>query len=163
MEFILSRKSVRHYTEEAVSMELLVDVIKAGMSAPSGKNTKPWEFAIVTDRKILDLMAENLPYAKMLFKASAAIVVMGDVDKSSYWYLDCSAATQNILLAIEAKGLGGVWTATFPYEDRMKVVEEALNLPSNIKSLCVIPVGYPTGKEKVRDKFNPDQIHINKW
>lgn len=79
-------------------------MLRAGMAAPSGKDIRPWEFVLVTDRVALDSMAAALPYAKMLTQARYAIVVCGDVAQSSYWYLDCSAAAQNILLAAEAQG-----------------------------------------------------------
>lgn len=160
---IFSRKSVRHYTDEEVSRETLEQLVKAGMAAPSGKNTQPWSFVIVSDRQILDKMADGLPYAKMLKDAKHAIIVCGDEEKSSYWYLDCSAASQNILLAIEAMGLGGVWTAAYPYEDRIKVVREAIELPANIIPLNVIPVGHPKNMEKPKDKWDATKVHWNKY
>ena len=161
--YIFSRKSVRHYTDEEVSRETLEQLVKAGMAAPSGKNTQPWSFVIVSDRQILDKMADGLPYAKMLKDAKHAIIVCGDEEKSSYWYLDCSAASQNILLAIEAMGLGGVWTAAYPYEDRIKVVREAIELPANIIPLNVIPVGHPKNMEKPKDKWDATKVHWNKY
>ena len=95
--------------------------------------------------------------------APMAIVVSGDETRSFYWYLDCSAAAQNILLAAESLGLGAVWTATYPYPDRMRIVADQLALPDRIKSLCVIPVGYPAGETSPKDKWNEDCIHQNKW
>ena len=106
------------------------------MAAPSGKDVRPWEFIVVSDRAKLDSMAAALPYAKMLTQARNAIIVCGDSVRSSYWYLDCSAAAQNILLAAESLGLGAVWTAAYPYEDRMQVVRKYINLPDNILPLC---------------------------
>lgn len=167
LSIIHSRKSVRSFTEQSVDREMLVDIIKAGMAAPTGMDRRPWEFIIVEDSALLNQMAEGLPNAKFLVASPAAIVVCGNMNQdmggSSYWYLDCSAATQNILLAIEAMGLGGTWTGVYPSEDRMKVVSDALNLPEHIGALCVIPIGYPTGHETPKDKYNADKIHINKW
>lgn len=163
LENIFSRKSVRDYTDQEVSKETLEMLVKAGMAAPSGKNVQPWSFVIVSDRNALDKMAEGLPYAKMLKKARHAIVVCGDVEKSSYWYLDCSAASQNILLAIEAMGLGGVWTAAYPYDDRIQVVRETIGLPENIIPLNVIPVGYPKGNDKIKDKWDIQKVHWDKY
>lgn len=164
---IHNRKSVRSYTEQAVSQEDLTTLVKAGMAAPSGMDRRPWEFVIVTDREKLNAMADTLPYAKMLTSSPAAIVVCGNNDEgnggSSYWYLDCSAATQNILLAAEAMGLGAVWTAAYPYEERMAPVKEILELPGYILPLSVIPVGYPNGEFKAKEKYNPAKIHTNKW
>lgn len=164
---IHSRKSVRTYTDQSVDRAILTDIVKAGMAAPSGMDRRPWEFVIVDNREILDKLSEGSPYAKMLLTAPAAIIVCGNMDEATggsfYWYLDCSAAAQNILLATEAMGLGGTWTAAYPYEERMNIIREAVNLPSNIGALCVIPIGYPTGKEMPKNKYNEAKIHINKW
>ncbi len=133
------------------------------MAAPSGKDVRPWEFLVITDRVVLDSMAAALPYAKMLKDAPMAIVVCGDTTRSSYWYLDCSAATQNILLAAEALGLGAVWTATYPYPERMEVVRKYVVLPEQINSLCVIPVGYPALPHSPKNKWDEAKVHYNKW
>lgn len=114
-------------------------------------------------RVALDSMAAALPYAKMLTQARYAIVVCGDVAQSSYWYLDCSAAAQNILLAAEAQGLGAVWTAAYPYEDRIRVVRKYTELPGNIVPLCVIPFGYPVTAQEPKQKFDEKKIHYDKF
>ena len=121
LDNIFERKSVRTYLNKGVEKEKIDLLLRAGMAAPSGKDVRPWEFVVVSDRAKLDSMAAALPYAKMLTQARNAIIVCGDSVKSSYWYLDCSAAAQNILLAAESLGLGAVWTAAYPYEDRMQV------------------------------------------
>lgn len=164
LDTIFNRKSVRKYTERPVEKEMLETLARAGMAAPSSKDRRPWEFIIVTDRKLLDAMGEGLPLARMLKDAKQAIIVCGDTVKSeNAWYLDCSAAAQNILLAAESMGLGAVWTAAYPYPDRIKVVREVLNLPNHLVPLTVIPVGYPQGSEKPKVKFNKQQIHYNSW
>ncbi len=151
LENIAERKSVRKYLNKSVEEDKIDAMVKAGMAAPSGMDRRPWEFVVVTDREALDSMAAKLPYAKMLTNAPLAIVVCGDTTRSSYWYLDCSAATQNVLLAAEALGLGAVWTAAYPYEDRIDVVRQNTGLPENIVPLCVIPdrlPGWPTESER---------------
>lgn len=163
MENIFARKSVRKYLPKPVEPEKTELLLKAGMAAPTGKNTQPWEFVVVTDRAVLDSMAAALPYAKMLKEAPMAIVVCGDVTKSSYWYIDCSAATENILLAAEALGLGAVWTATYPYKDRMEVAKKYTGHPDHIASLCVIPVGYPAVPHTPKDKWDASKVHTGKW
>ena len=161
---IYNRKSVRSFIKDRpVSDEDVQALIKAGMSAPSGKDTRPWEFVIINDRAILDKMAEELPTAKMLSQAPMAIVVCGDTIRSSYWYLDCSAATENILLAAEAMELGGVWTAAYPYRDRMATVIKHTNMPAQVLPLAVIPIGYPMGNHSLKDKYDEKKIHMNKW
>ena len=163
LENIAERKSVRKNLNKSVEEDKIDAMVKAGMAAPSGMDRRPWELVVVTDREALDSMAAKLPYAKMLTNAPLAIVVCGDTTRSSYWYLDCSAATQNVLLAAEALGLGAVWTAAYPYEDRIDVVRQNTGLPENIVPLCVIPIGYPDGPQKAKDKFDPQRVHRNKY
>lgn len=165
LQTIHNRKSVRKYTEQAVSKEKIETLLRAAMTAPSSKNNQPWSFYVVTSREVLTKLSEQLPYAKMLAKAPVAIVVCGDNTKgvtnpeqSLNWALDCSAASQNLLLAAEAEGLGAVWTGVFPYSDRVKTVQGVLQLPENILPLNVIPVGYPDGEHMPKDKYNPDVI-----
>ena len=160
LENIAERKSVRKYLNKSVEEDKIDAMVKAGMA---GMDRRPWEFVVVTDREALDSMAAKLPYAKMLTNAPLAIVVCGDTTRSSYWYLDCSAATQNVLLAAEALGLGAVWTAAYPYEDRIDVVRQNTGLPENIVPLCVIPIGYPDGPQKAKDKFDLQRVHRNKY
>lgn len=164
LETIFNRKSVRKYTERPVEKEKLETLVRAGMAAPSSRDRRPWEFVIVTDRDLLDKMGDGLPLARMLKETKQAIIVCGDTVKSeNAWQLDCSAAAQNILLAAESMGLGAVWTAAYPYPERMKIIQDVLQLPEHILPLTVIPLGYPTGIEKPKDKYNKKQIHYNGW
>jgi nitroreductase len=169
LNIILERKSVRHFTNQPVSKTLLDTLMRAGMAAPSARNQQPWVFVAITERTTLDSMANGLPNCKMLAQAQAAIIVCGDIEKAytevdkSYWTQDCSAVTQNILLAAEAVGLGAVWTAAYPYKERTSVVIKALNLPEHILPLNVIPIGYPTGEDKPQDKYRQENIHWEKW
>lgn len=163
LECIFSRRSVRKFLNRPVEEEKVQLLLKSGMSAPSGKDSRPWEFIVVDSRTVLDSMAAALPYAKMLKEAPLAIVVCGDPTKSSYWYIDCSAAAENILLAAAAVGLGGVWTATYPYGDRMQTVKECTGMPDHISSLCVIPIGYPAVPQNPKDKWDDSRIHYNRW
>jgi len=169
LKTIFNRKSVRSYTDGAVSEKQLMTLIKAGMSAPTAVDKRPWDFIVITDKAVLLKLAAALPYAKMANQASAAIIVTGDLNRqyggkdSSFWMLDCSAASENILLAAESMGLGAVWTAVFPDQDRIQGVRKILGIPENIVPLNFIPVGVPVGNEKPKDKFDPKQIHRNTW
>lgn len=164
LSVIQNRKSVRNYiSDKKVSDEDIRTITRAGMSAPSGRDLRPWEIIVIDDRGILNSLAEKLPYAKMLAHAPLAMIVCGDSELSSYWYLDCSAVTQNILLAVEALELGAVWTAVYPYDDRTAAILDVINLPDNILPLNIIPIGYPEGEQKVKDKFDESKIHLNKW
>ena len=168
LENIHSRKSVRQYTSEPVSEADIQTILKAAMAAPSAVNFQPWRFVVVTEREQLDAMAEILPYAKMLRQAPAAIVVCGETlwmggNENPYWQQDCAAATQNLLLAVEALGLGAVWTGVYPNQDLYPKLHNYLNLPSTVQPFCCIPVGHPAGNEQPKDKWKPENIHHGKW
>lgn len=164
LETIFSRKSVRQYLDKEVEPEKIDLLVRAGMAAPSAMDRRPWELVVVNDREAMKVLAESLPYAKMLAGAPMAIVVCGDAEKSpNNWYIDCSAVTQNILLAAEALGLGAVWTGAYPSEERVALISETLGLPENIIPLNVVPVGYPDGEQTPKDKYDEAKIHYNKW
>ncbi|MDL2230255.1 nitroreductase family protein [Alistipes sp. OttesenSCG-928-L06] len=163
IETIFNRKSVRAYENKIVEPEKIDLLLRAGMAAPSGMDRRPWELVVLNDKEAMASLAESLPYAKMLAEAPMAIIVCGDPEKSHYWYIDCSAVTQNILLAAEALGLGAVWTGAYPSEERMAAIAEAIGLPANILPLNVIPVGYPAGEHLPKDKYNEAKVHYNKW
>lgn len=169
IENILARKSVRAFTPKPVEKEKVDLLLKAAMAAPTAVNKQPWAFVVVDDRNVLDQLAAELPYAKMTAQAPLAIVVCGDLSKAlngetdRYWMLDCSAASENLLLAAESMGLGAVWTAVYPESDRMAKVRTVLSLPDYIVPLNLIPLGYPQHQEEAKDKFNTENIHYNKW
>ncbi len=166
---IFSRKSVRHYTSEKVSNDQLTLMVKAGMAAPTAVDKRPWAFVAINNRAVLDQLAESLPYAKMLKQATAAIVVCGDLSKTAegyrkaYWIQDCSAATENILLATESIGLGAVWTGVHPDQEKEIEVQKILNLPDDKIPLNVIAIGYPTGEDQPKDKWDENNLHWNQW
>lgn len=165
---IHSRKSVRNFTGQDVNKELLEKIIKAGMAAPTAVNKQPWSFVVVTDRKALNSLRDGLPHAKMLDKAGAAIIVCAIPEKAfekkvEYAVIDSTCASENILLAAEALGLGAVWTAAYPYNDRMDFVRKTLHIPDDVIPLNVIPIGHPTGVDKPKDKFKTENIHWEKW
>lgn len=168
LENIHSRKSVRQYTSEPVSEEHVETMLRAAMAAPSAVNFQPWRFVVVTERAELDAMAEILPYAKMLKQSPLAIVVCGETvwmggNENPYWQQDCAAATQNLLLAAEALGLGAVWTGVYPNAELYTRLHDFLGLPSTVQPFCAIPIGHPAGDEQPKDKWKPENIHYGKW
>ena len=167
-ENIFNRKSVRSFTSEPVSQEHIEAMLKAAMAAPTAVNYQPWRFVVVTDRAQLDAMAEILPYAKMLRQAPLAIVVCGETTwfegrENPYWQQDCSAATENLLLAAEALGLGAVWTGVYPNMQLAEPLGEFLGLPETVQPLCAIPIGHHDGTTKPRDKWKPENVHYGRW
>ena len=166
LDNIFARKSVRSYTDEAVSPEQVETLLKAAMAAPSGMNAQPWRFVVVREQATKDKLAVG--FNKMIAKAPVVIVVCGKTTgktggENHNWTADCAAATENLLLAAEALGLGAVWTACYPYDDRMNPTIEALELPADVKPYCIVPVGHPAGKDKPKDKWKPENIHYEKW
>jgi nitroreductase len=165
---IHSRKSVRQYTDQKVSREQLETLVRAGMAAPTAMNRQPWAFIAIDSREILDSLAAELGGNKILLGAPSAIVVCGDLNKAvpslpDYWVQDCSAATQNILLAAEGIGLGAVWIGIFPREERVSAVKKVTHLPEHLVPLNIIAIGYPTGSEQPKDKWKPENLFWNVW
>jgi len=169
LNVIYTRRSVRKFTGEKVDREDLVTMLRAGMSAPSAVNVQPWAFVVVTDRNTLDELCNELPYAKMLDKAGAAIIVCGIPDKDAtyakdYWVMDCSLASGNILLAAHALDYGAVWTAVHADKERITAVQRILYIPENIIPLNVVPIGVPADRDaKPVEKFKEENIHWEKW
>lgn len=170
LAWIMNRKSVRKYTDKPVKAEDVETILRAAMAAPSAVNQQLWEFIVIDQQDVLRKLGEELPYAKMLLHAIAAIVVCGNLEKtydhnpqSPYWMMDCSAASENILLAVEVLGLSAVWTAVYPDKQRIESVRRILHLPDNVVPLNAIPIGYPAKEEKPKDKWNPKAVHMNRW
>ena len=164
LQAIMSRKSIREYSDKEIAPEIIDKLVKAGMAAPSSRDRRPWHFIVVSDRAILESLGNQLKNASCLKSSDKAIIVCGDDELSdNCWFLDCSAATQNILIAAESMGLGAVWTAVYPYDDRAEVVNKAFGLQKNIHALVIIPLGYPLEKGEAKDKFDESRVHYNKW
>lgn len=177
IDVIMSRKSVRSYTEQAIPAETVEVLLKAAMAAPTAMNVQPWRFVVVTDQEVKDKLAG--PRGGMIAKAPLVVVVCGESTfmrkpwgqpdaepvemENSFWYEDCAAATENLLLAAEALGLGAVWTACYPMPDRMVPTIAALGLPDNVKPFSIIPVGYPDGDNQPKDKWKPENVHYDRW
>ncbi len=164
MDNILSRTSVRSYQDKPVEKEKIETMLRAAMAAPTGVNAQPWHFHVVTDKALLQALAVANPNAGFVADAPLAIVVSGDMNKAArggareLWIHDCAAATENLLLAANALGLGATWTSTFPSEDRMAAVKEALGLPGNLIPFNTIGIGYPQGDPQPKDKWNESNI-----
>ncbi len=171
LSVIAQRTSVRQYDKSKDVPDAAVEtLLRAAMSAPTAVNLQPWEFIVVRNKATLAALASANRYGAMIAEAPVAIVVCGDtVQEASgkpnkWWMLDCSAATENLLLAATAQGLGTVWTAVYPHEDRISTVRRILSIPERYVPLCVVPIGYgidPTAKPK--DKWKPVKIHNERF
>jgi nitroreductase len=164
VDIIFSRRSIRKYTPEPVKRDTVKKMLEAAMAAPSASNRKPWHFIVVTDRKMLDSLAEAHPYGKMLFEARLCIVVCGDPAVSErFWVQDCAAATENLLLAATAQGLGTVWVGVFPRDDRINAVRKVLKIPEAIVPLNLIPIGHAAEDKEPRTQYDEQRIHQEHW
>lgn len=169
LDNIQSRVSVRQFTGEKILQEHVEKLLHAAMAAPSAINKQPWAFIVVTDQQLLDQMGEAMPNCRCNNGAAVAFVMCGDLTKAidgemnGFWIHDVSAATENLLLAAHAMGLGAVWTGVYPRMERVKTVQEMLQLPEHIIPLCIVPVGVPAEQPAVKDKYIEENIHYNKW
>jgi nitroreductase len=166
LESLLKRRSIRKYTDEPVPEELIKEILKAAMSAPSAKNFQPWEFIVINDREILDQVPQFHAYSRMILEAPVAIAVCGNLEKDQnigWWVQDCAAATENILIAVQSKGLGAVWLGIYPLEERINGLRKLLNLPEHIMPWSLIPIGYPGEEKRPANRFDQSKIHYNGW
>ena len=177
MENILSRKSVRSYTEQKLTDAQIETLLRAAMAAPSGSNIQPWRFVVLTDPAEYDTIFEGNFNMEKFKQAAAVFVLCADTTvtrtprggtepvtmPNGTWRDDLGAATQNLLLAAESMGLGACWTASYPYEDRYMPPKKALGLPDTVVPYAIVPVGYPAGDEQPKDKWDPDKVHYGRW
>jgi nitroreductase len=166
MEAILARRSVRHFTPQPVSDDLVEQILRAAMQAPSAANAQPWHFVVINSRDSLEEVTTFHPVAESLHEAPMAILVCGDSrmeKRPDRWILDCSAATQNMLLAAHALGLGAVWLGIHPDQIRIEGMRRIIGLPSHIHPLSLVAIGYPTRLLPAVDRFRPERIQYNQW
>jgi nitroreductase len=167
LNYIFRRRSSRKFLDKPIEPEKLELLVKAGMAAPSAMNGQPWEFVIITDPARLESLRTILPYGK--FFASAAIAVCGaplshgNPTSEMFWVQDCSAATENILLASYELGLGACWIGIHPVPVLKQVVHKFLGLPRSVKPLSIIYLGYPEFFKDPRTQYDPTKVHWQKY
>ncbi|AGB40338.1 nitroreductase [Halobacteroides halobius DSM 5150] len=172
MSIIFDRRSIRSYTSEPVSEEEIKYLLQAGMAAPSAMNQQPWEFVVIDDREVLDQIPEFHDYAQMVKEAPVVIAVCGNQEDlkfddpeaaKNYMLQDCSAATQNILLAAEEQGLGSVWLGVYPRKKRRKDVKKLLNLPDKVVPISLVVIGHTNEEKEVNDRYLEEKVHRNQF
>lgn len=179
MENIFNRKSVRHFTADSISDEVMENLLRAAMAAPTGMNVQPWHIIVLKDTsRYNEIFGDN--FNMRMYKESSAVVIFcadttvtrpprdnpdapAVTTPNRIWRDDMGACTENFLLAVEAHGLGACWTACYPYAERMNPVREALNIPDNFVPYCVVPIGAPAGDEQPKDKWKPEKVHYENW
>jgi nitroreductase len=162
LDFIFKRRSIRRYTSEAIAPEMIDAMLKAAMAAPSAMNLKPWHFIVVEDPEKLEVLRASSRYTKMM--APLAICVCGNLRNlkslvsGKFWVQDCSAATQNLLLAASALGLGAVWCGVHPVKAVVERVTKALELPTNVIPLSLIFIGHPAEEKAARTQYDSRNV-----
>jgi len=167
LDLIFKRRSIRFYDRKKLEKSTITKLLQAAMAAPSASNSRPWEFVVITDEETLAKLRSKLKYGN--FNAPAAVVVCGNIaiaqneSATRYWVQDCSAATQNLLLAAAGLGLGACWIGSYPKEDVMGMLRETLEIPDEVFPLNVIYVGYPAEEKAPRTQYDESRVHWEKY
>ncbi len=167
---IATRKSVRRFDASRPVDDALVEkLLRAAMAAPTAVDCRPWEFVVVKDEGTLKALADAHPNSRISNGATLVICVCGSLDNGlpgrgkEYWIQDCSAATENLLLAAHGYGLGAVWCGVWPIEERVTAIKSILGIPDGFAPLCLVTIGYPAENPEVKDKWNPAKVHNGRW
>jgi len=168
LSLIFARRSIRKYLKKEVSEEAVEALLNAAMAAPSARALDPWRFVVIREPSRLKEIAEGLPNGKMLADAPLGIVVCGELEAAngaelSYMLQDCTAAIENLLLAVHALGLGACWLGVHPRTDRMAHVTKVCELPEGIIPVCAMAIGYPDEQKEARTRYNSGYVHREKW
>ena len=167
IDIICKRRSIRKYADTPVEQEKIVTLLKAAMAAPTAANCQPWEFIVVSDADKLARVREKCIFAR--YKAPLAIVVCGNMNlafkgpERDLWIQDCSAATENILLAATSLGLGTVWIGIHPGESKIKAIKGIFNMPDHVIPLSLVYVGYPAEEKASRTRYNEKRIYWQEY
>jgi nitroreductase len=163
LELIKKRRSIRKYTDQAVTDEQIRQLLEAAMAAPSGSNIQSWKFVVVKDADLKRRLAQTHTWSYMAADAAVVFVVCGDEHASRHWVEDASAATQNLLQAVTALDLGAVWVGIYPDADREAHVRQVLAIPQGIRILCLVPVGHPAESKSPRTQYKEGKVHYGRW
>lgn len=166
IEAILGRRSIRRYSDKPVADRDLTTLLRCAMAAPSAANQQPWQYIIVHDQHLRNQIAALHPYAQMVKEAPVTVIVCGDTQAlkvPNLWPQDCSAATQNLLVAAHAIGLGTCWCGLYPNEARMSGVRSLFGIPDHIMPFSIIALGHPAEHKPPADRYDEARIHVDRW
>ena len=163
MNEIFHRVSIRKYEDKPVEKDKIMQILKAGMQAPSAGNQQPWEFYVVTDKEKIQALAKAHQYAGCA--AEAPVLIVPVYRKEGLWVpeyaqIDMAIAQENIWLETDSLGLGGVWLGIAPQQDRMNKVAEILALPDNLEAFSIFALGYPAEERSQQDRYDESRIHF---
>jgi nitroreductase len=161
LDVIKKRRSIRQYTQEAVSEADVTALLEAAMAAPSANNTQPWEFIVVRREDLRQRLAETHQWSDMCVDAPVVYVVCGHERRSDHWVEDTSAATENLLLAVTGLDLGAVWIGIYPRPQRESHVRKVLGIPDEVRVLCLVAVGHPAESKPPHTKYDKSKVHYD--
>lgn len=151
LETIKTRTSSRSYLDKPIPNEELMKIVRAGLEAPSARNYRPFRLHIIKTRKILDHIASLSPTKAMLHEAPVAILVSGDIEIQNircYLHQDCSALTQNMMLAAHSLGIGSCWLGIQDESSFQSEISSLLKLPPNLIPISFVALGYVKDRSK---------------
>lgn len=166
MEAILTRGSIRKYTDQPLTEDEEKLLLTAGFCAPSAANRRPWEFLYISDKNALNDIAENGQFTKMMKQAAACIIVCGNTERLQVHDLllnDCSAAIENILLAAHGIGLGAVWCGIYEGQEFYTYIKDRFQIPEHIVPTGLIAVGHPAETKVQPDRYEENKVHHDIW
>jgi nitroreductase len=166
LELIHARRSIRKYTAAPVGDEEVRQLLDAAMAAPSAGNQQPWHFVVIRDRALLEAVPGFHVHARMAAQAAVAILVCGDPTLEKHqgmWVQDCAAATENLLLAVTAKGLGAVWCGVYPRQERMDGFSRLVGLPAHVVPFAFVPIGHPDEVKPPVSRYLAERVHRDRW
>jgi nitroreductase len=165
-EAIYTRRSIRQFTDEPLSEAQLENLFRAAMAATNSGNQQPWRFIVIDEPKLRDTIG-SLELERGAYHVSPQLVVVcadiGSMKWKMHWLADCGAAIQNMLLAAQALGLGGVWQELYPYHKRVAVVRELLGIPNTVYPMAVVAIGHPANQPEPTDRYDPEKVKRNQW
>ena len=166
MSLIFKRKSVRSYRDEKVPDDIIENLLKAGMQAPSSCNAQPWEFIVVSNPEDKRAISRMHKFAKPAEKASHLIITIGNLNEAKVIGMieqDLGACNENILLQATHEGLGAVWLGFHPSEDRTLKLKAYLNIPDHCIPFSVICVGWPAQESEVKLRYDASKVHFDRY
>lgn len=168
LDTILGRRSIRAYGAGEVPDKVISNLLRAGMYAPSAHNSQPWEFLVMRDPEKKKAASDLGVYWGMLKSAPLGILVMANLKgykgtSQDFFLQDCSAATENILLAAQAQGLGAVWLGLYPKENLMRGIRGIYGIPEDIVPFSIVSTGYPAETKKPHDEYKTNKVHFDMY
>lgn len=162
---IMTRTSVRKLKQQPVEDAKIEQLLRAGMAAPTADDRQPWHFVVLKDSKDIErYAASNSRHADDIRRTPLFIFVCADTTRMAegmgrdLWIQDCSAVSENILLAANALGLGACWTTIYPIQKKVVGISRTLKLPGNLIPLNAIIIGYPDEPLQPKNKWDEQKI-----